>query len=63
MIVGKSEKLTNRFSPAFFKSGPGGVGGWQPPHGSPDGAQGYPWLSTTLDTSKAVALPVAESHS
>ncbi len=29
--VGNQKKFSSRFSPAFFKSGPGGVGGWQPP--------------------------------
>ena len=29
--VGNQKKFSSWFSPAFFKSGPGGVGGWQPP--------------------------------
>ena len=33
--AGSPEKFSSRFSPAFFKSGPGGVGGWQPPAWSP----------------------------
>ena len=62
--VGNQKKFSSWFSPAFFKSGPGGVGGWPPPTIAPNEVKGEPPLELFQAEAEAVQrlLPAQEER-